>query len=122
CTGDFPSLITKKPILYPDKILNHLVKAVMNEGKIGIIIPLEEQKETLIKKWTGFEVDAEAATPYEASDIRGAASKLKERGAELIVLDCIGYSEEHKIEAKKGSNLPVILPRTLLARVAMEYV
>ncbi|WP_368653123.1 AroM family protein [Ornithinibacillus sp. 4-3] len=121
CTGDFPDLKSTKPILYPDKILNSTVQAVMSQGKLGIIIPLAEQKDSLIKKWKHFEVIAEAATPYEESDVIGAAKRLKERGAAMIVLDCIGYNEQHKEEAIKGSGLPVILPRTLVARIAAEY-
>lgn len=121
CTGDFPDLKSTKPILYPDKILNSTVQAVMSRGKLGIIIPLAEQKDSLGKKWKHFEVIAEAATPYEESDVIGAAKRLKEQGAAMIVLDCIGYNEQHKEEAIKGSGLPVILPRTLVARIAAEY-
>lgn len=121
CTGDFPSLIAKKPIIYPDKILNSTVNAIMQSGKLGLIIPLEEQKSSLVQKWQSLDVLVEAASPYEESDIFGAARKLKERGASMIVLDCIGYNEQHKLDAIKGSGLPVMLPRTLTARIAAEY-
>ncbi|GBF11211.1 AroM family protein [Tepidibacillus sp. HK-1] len=124
CTGDFPTIQSKKPLIYPDKILNHTVQAILNKGKLGVIVPLEEQRNTLTKKWENpnLELFVEVASPYEESDVKGAAQKLKAQGAELIVLDCMGYSETHKKDAMEGSNLPVLLPRTLTARIAAEYV
>ncbi|GKW45299.1 AroM family protein [Planococcus sp. NCCP-2050] len=123
CTGDFPSLTAAKPIIYPDKILNATVQSLMDNGTLGLIIPLEEQRGSLLEKWhqPNIELKTEVASPYEESDIRGAAQKLKEQGASVIVMDCMGYNEFHKEEAVKGSGLSVLLPRTLVARIAAEY-
>jgi protein AroM len=124
CTGDFPTIINKKPLIYPDKLLSHTVKAILSKGKLGLVVPLEEQRNTLTQKWksTGIEFCVEVASPYEGSDKKRAAQKLKNQGAELIVLDCMGYDETHKKEAMEGSGLPVLLPRTLTARIVAEYV
>ncbi|MGH2317064.1 AroM family protein [Planococcus sp. SE5232] len=123
CTGDFPTLRYQKPILYPDKVLNHIVQALMDKGSLGIIIPLEEQRYSLTKKWdqSNLELLVEVASPYESSDIAGAAKSLKERGASMIVMDCMGYNEIHKKEAVQATGLPVLLPRTLVARIVAEY-
>lgn len=124
CTGDFPTIQSKKPLIYPDKILNHTVQAILKKGKLGVIVPLEEQRNTLTKKWENpnLELFVEVASPYEDSDVKGAGQRLKSQGAELIVLDCMGYSETHKKDAMEGSDLPVLLPRTLTARITAEYV
>lgn len=124
CTGDFPTIINKKPLIYPDKLLCHTVQAILSKGKLGLVVPLEEQRNTLTQKWksTGIELCVEVASPYEDSDKKRAAQKLKNQGAELIVLDCMGYDETHKKEAMEGSGLPVLLPRTLTARIVAEYV
>ncbi|GAA0361384.1 AroM family protein [Bacillus horti] len=125
CTGDFPTLKTRKPILYPDRILTHTLRSILPEGeKIGLIIPLEEQREALSVKWdqSGFELEIEVASPYEESDPYAAGASLKKRGVSLIVLDCMGYQAEHKMKAKQGSGLPVILSSSLVARLAQEYV
>ncbi|WP_188455834.1 AroM family protein [Virgibacillus oceani] len=123
CTGDFPALETSKPIIFPDKVLNHTIKAI-SSGSLGLIIPLEEQRNSLVKKWNqhNLHIITEVASPYEESDVKGAAKALKMRGAEIIVLDCMGYNMLHKQDAAEGSGLPVILPRTLVARIAAEYV
>ena len=124
CTGDFPTLQATQPIVYPDRVLNHMVSAILPSGSLGLIIPLKEQREKLLAKWSQKELKlfTEVASPYEKSDIAGAALALKEQGADMIVLDCMGYNEQHKSEAVKSSGLPVILPRTLVARVISEYV
>lgn len=124
CTGDFPTLQTKKPILYPDKILTHVTQAILSrDSTLGLIIPLEEQRHSLKEKWgdSGIDLEVEVASPYEESDIHGAAKRLKVKGAHMIILDCMGYNDEQQQEAKKASGLPVMLSRSLAARVAQEY-
>ncbi|TWT03642.1 AroM family protein [Planomicrobium sp. CPCC 101079] len=124
CTGDFPTIQSRKPIIYPDKVLNSTVGAIMEKGTLGLIIPLEEQRNTLVKKWANDKLDlkVEVASPYEESDVFGAARRLRAQGASLIVMDCMGYNEAHKKDAVEGSGLPVILPRTLTARIVAEYI
>ena len=41
-------------------------------------------------------------------------------GVDLIVLDCIGFTKEMKRMFAEFTGKPVILPRTLLARVVSE--
>lgn len=121
CTGELQGLSSSKPILYPDTILKNVIGATLGMRKMGIIIPLAEQAEKMFERWSQFDVEIEAASPYAASDIEMAAEKLKAKGAAIILLSCMGYSEAHKAAAIKGSNLPVILPRTLIAKIASEY-
>lgn len=125
CTGDFPTLTTTKPIIFPDKVLCRTVQAILPvSGKLGLIIPLEEQRGSLVEKWQelSMEIEVEVADPYSESDFKGAAASLKEKGADLVILDCMGYNEFHKREVKEAFGGPVILPRTLVARIAAEYV
>lgn len=123
CTGNFPTIVSKKPIFYPDRILVNVIDAILLEGKLGLIIPLAEQKESLLEKWKEINIPiiVEAASPYEESDFKMAGKKLKDQGATAIVLDCMGYNETHKIEIEKGSELPTILSQSLVARIAKEY-
>ena len=49
-----------------------------------------------------------------------AALKLRDRGAELLVMDCIGFTWEMKRRVLKETGLPVVLPRTVAARTLAE--
>lgn len=124
CTGEFPDLDSRCPILKPDGLLIRLVPAIAGKGKLGVILPSEDQKEAMGRKWgkTGLAFEMEAASPYTGTeeDFRRAARNIREKDIDLIVLDCIGYSREMKRIIKEESGKPVILPRTLLGRVAGE--
>ncbi|MBW8382108.1 MAG: AroM family protein [Youngiibacter sp.] len=62
-----------------------------------------------------------AASPYgKLEDIRLVTDNLKESDADLVVLDCIGYTQEMKDMIYRLTNKSVVLPRTLAARVITE--
>ena len=113
CTGYFGSLLTSKiPLIYPQKIMYSLVPDFAVNGRIGVIVPEEDQI---------VHVSAEAASPYkEIEGIRKAAEKLKTENVDVIVLDCIGYDKSMKQEVEKITGKPVVLSRTLAARVVTE--
>lgn len=124
CTGYFGSLLTSNiPLVYPQKILYSLVPNFSVNGKIGVIVPESDQIEQMGKKWeeTGLEVRAAAGSPYKGiEDVKKAAEKLRAENVDVIVLDCIGYNKEMKQETEKITGKPVILSRTMVARVASE--
>lgn len=120
CTGSFPTITHAKPLLFPDQILKGVVEAVIGKGTMGLIVPLEEQKTQLLEKWGDTRVVVAASTPYEEVNIEDTAKELKAKGADFLVLDCMGYTEEHKRRVKAVTNFPVILSRSIVARVAAE--
>ena len=66
-------------------------------------------------------VRIEAASPYGPPEaIEVAAKQLKEFGAELVVMDCIGYTLAMKETVRRVAGVPVILARSILARVLAE--
>src|SRR5699024_3312176 len=85
CTGDFPQLTSDKLIFFPDQIITHVIKSILTGGKLGLIIPLEEQKNSLLQKWESLDlpIEVEAASPYADSDFSLAGKRLKERDAAL---------------------------------------
>ncbi|WP_221564541.1 AroM family protein [Alkalihalobacillus sp. TS-13] len=120
CTGSFPTLNHTKPLLFPDQILKHVVQSVIGSGKLGLIVPLEEQKAQLVDKWGDIPLVVAAASPYEETDFEGPARELKEKGTTLFVLDCMGYTEAHKRTVKTATGIPTILSRSVVARIASE--
>ncbi|MEJ8547325.1 AroM family protein [Brevibacillus borstelensis] len=123
CTGHFPTFECKSLLLEPDRILNSAVRGLLTKGRLGVINPVPAQREASLEKWErdGLEVFTAAGSPYLGGDeIEKAAHSLKEHDVDLIVLDCIGYTEEMKRTVKRITGKPVILSRTLVARVLGE--
>ena len=75
------------------------------------------------EKWKKYvdQVKAVAASPYGEWDaLEEAAEQVKNMDGDLIVLDCIGYTQEMKRMFAEKTGKKVVLPRTLLARVVSE--
>ncbi|MFC7395439.1 AroM family protein [Scopulibacillus cellulosilyticus] len=122
CTGSFPPFQHEKPLLFPDKVLASVVQAVLQKGTLGIIMPLAEQLDLTKEKWggSGLDIKFASASPYEPADFSEAAKELREQQADLIVLDCMGYTFDHQSLVRKVSGVPVILSRSIVAKVAGE--
>jgi protein AroM len=63
-----------------------------------------------------------AASPYtaDAADRDQAIEALRDWGADLVVLDCLGFDRSMKARAAAIAGVPMILPRTVLARTLAE--
>lgn len=125
CTGAFPDVFkSSKPILYPQKILHGVVPSLVDKGKIGIITPDGDQVLQSQKKWseTGARAIVVKGSPYSKEDeLAGAMEELKKHeDLDVIVMDCIGYDGEMKNRVSKETGVPVVLSRTMVARVLGE--
>lgn len=125
CTGEFPEMESKILIIKPQEVLHKTVAAIAGKNKIGVLTPLPEQTEQAREKWLSSGVNAEIAwgSPYGEEEIilRGIR-ELSGKNISLIVMDCMGYTWDMKQKAKKLTDKPVILPRTLIARVIDEMI
>ena len=83
--------------------------------------PLQvEQTESKWRRYVEHMISV-VASPYGEWDVlEKAAEEVKDLAADLIVLDCIGYTQEMKEMFAKVTGKKVVLPRTLLARVVSE--
>ena len=124
CTGEFPEIESGKIVLRPDRIMLNVVRSMLASGKLGVIVPSPEQIPSLGARWekTHLEVVADAVSPYTGSDeeLREKASKLKASDVDLVVMDCIGFNRETKALFREITGKPVLLPTTLVARIAGE--
>lgn len=124
CTGEFPGFQCTKPILYPQRLLQHFVAGAMADRSIGVLTPDISQVPQAARRWKEYgvkEVLVEPASPYgNPADVIKAALTLKERRVQTIVMDCIGYTCVMKQEIVKQTGLPTIVPRTVAARVVGE--
>ena len=126
CTGEFPNITSKKLILRPDRLLENVIKGIVQEGTMAVVVPLPDQISLMKKKWerTNLKIVVDAVSPYTGSkeEIEKVAKKIEKTDADLVVLDCLGFSREVKTIFRKITKKPVLLPRTLLGRVAGELI
>lgn len=124
CTGEFPPFRCDKPVLYPQKLLQHFVAAIAGDRVVGVLTPDVSQTVQCGSRWLENGVKSvlvEPASPYgDAGKVAEAAVALKEKGAQLLVMDCIGYTCGMKEQAVRLTGLPAVLPRTVAARAVAE--
>ena len=121
CTGSFPESLSAKniPLIYPCELLNRLVPLMTKKSSIICMTPSPLQTAQCEEKWKKYvdQVKAVAASPYGEWDaLEEAAEQVKNMDGDLIVLDCIGYTQEMKRMFAEKTGKKVVLPRTLLAR------
>ena len=124
CTGEFPEIESEKIVLRPDRIMLNVVRSLLDTGRLGVVVPSPEQIPLLGARWEKIhlEVVADAVSPYTGSDeeLREKANKLKASDVDLVVLDCIGFNRETRALFREITEKPVLLPTTLVARIAGE--
>jgi len=128
CTGTFPELESRVPILYPERLLSHFVRAVCRDCTLGVMTPAVAQIPFQRERWEralGGDACVEVvhASPYVGDALEGvkvAARDLASRGASLIVMDCLGFTREMRALARQESGLRVVLARTVVARAGAE--
>lgn len=123
CTGTFRDLRHRVPLISAQPLLHAVVKAVAAEQKVGVLTPDASQVGQARAWWraSGVEAVVVPASPYGSrEDVVSAAQMLKQEDIALICLDCMGYTVEMKQQVAEATGKPVILPRSLVARVADE--
>lgn len=122
CTGEFPGLRCERLLIEPAMALRGFVQAAAGGRRLGIMVPHPDQAAAARARWEeiGSFALIEAASPYSPADFEGAARSLRDGGAEVVVMDCMGYSIAQKRTVAKASSLPTILAASAVARVVQE--
>lgn len=116
CTGNFPEFNNEGILLIPERIIYSLLKA-MNIKNLGIIVPEEEQIKDSLKQYAEFNPLIVAANPYgPIEEVRKACSNFS-KDTEIILLDCMGFTQKLKKIVEDETGLNVMLPRTLISGV-----
>lgn len=124
CSGTFPSFRVNVPLVKPEPILRGMVEASISSSQVlGVIMPSPLQIGFGFEKWSGVEcsdIVVESVSPYISLDersrfLREIALSFRGRGVDLVVLDCIGFSVKDLMVFKSAYNIPVLLPRIVLA-------
>lgn len=124
CTGVFKKrLQVKVPVYYPNEIIDGLLPVLVKGQRLLILNPSTEQISQSLKRWEG-KIDGVrvlAASPYDLTrGMQNAVQQIRESDAQMVFLDCIGYTEAMKREIQSQTGLPVLLSKTLVARALSE--
>lgn len=124
CTGDFANKLSGKNVLLPDHFMTHLIKGIHPSLHLGLIGPEPEQQNSVCAKWqkAQFNVSFAASSPYHFNEqhLFMTAQKLEAQGADLLILDCMGYSHTMKERIQDKLNIPVVIPRDALFTVIKD--
>ena len=122
CTGEFPAFETEVPLFTADHLLTKAVAGVAGKRSVGVMSPLEEQRDSSKEKFAEVAVVATAAaSPYSdraGEGVAEAAKKLAAEGADWLVLDCMGYTAQHRFVAAQAAQRPVVVARQAVAQLA----
>ena len=98
-TANISSMTARNTIfLEPSRILPPLVSSIVEDHQVGVIVPVEEMLPVQAQKW----------------------QELLAKGADVIMLDCLGFHQRHRDLLQKQLDVPVLLSNVLIARLAAE--
>jgi len=123
-TGTFDGLECDKAwLVEPDHIIPAVVAGLIEKRQLGVIVPIASQIGSESGKWRPLHRPPvfAAASPYAATPdaVVDAGKELQARGADAILLDCIGFTERHR-EALLPLGTPVILSNAVAAKALSE--
>ena len=122
CTGYFDGLSCRALFIESQRLVDGFVASVAHGGKeVGILVPLAEQIVQHDEASAGYAIAGAAhASPYSDGDLEAAARELSE--TDLIVMHCMGYTEEMRRRVAAASGKPVILSRRIVAAGMEQFV
>jgi protein AroM len=122
CTGHFPAFRVKGLFLEAQSIVDDSVTAIARHmHTIGVMVPLREQMDEFhFRPGPDQTLKASYASPYTPGRLEEAAGDLKD--ADVIVMHCMGYTEDMRRTVARASGRPVLLARRLVAAAVSQLV
>ena len=92
--------------------------------RLGSSFPLRKLLDNQTVKWAALEHTPlyALANPFWDSEAKliAAGQELIDRGADVLMLDCLGFHQRHRDLLQKALDVPVLLSNVLMARLASE--
>lgn len=125
CTGDFPafSIGGKGLLIRPQRILYNVVQAVAESTRLAVITPSKDQLAQAKGRWekVSKELSVVYASPYgDFSQIDNAIDMLQSYKPDVVIMDCMGYTVEMQDMVRQHVGKPVLLARSLVARIVKD--
>lgn len=124
-TFKFNNLVARNAMLLePQRIIPPLVASIVEGHQVGVLVPVKEILQAQQQKWQVLPSEPyyELVNPIYDTDkqLVTAGEKLIEQGADVLVLDCLGFHQHHRDLLQKSLDVPVLLSNVLVARLAAE--
>ncbi len=127
CGGDWSFLRSDVLIVNPGRLFPAIISALALGWRLGVIKPSARQIEAARAQFAsrGIDVTVAAASPYTGSqrlvDVQRAAEQLRDGGVDLVWMTCVGMDEPMRAIVSEVTGKPVVLARSILARVIDEF-
>ncbi|EHY4221249.1 AroM family protein [Salmonella enterica] len=124
-TAAIKSMAARNTILLePLRIIPPLVASIVDGHQVGVIVPVAELLAAQEKKWQVLQKPPvySLANPVHGSEqqLIDAGQALLDQGADVIMLDCLGFHQRHRDILQQALDVPVFLSNVLIARLASE--
>ncbi|ECJ8569174.1 AroM family protein [Salmonella enterica] len=124
-TAAIKSMAARNSILLePLRIIPPLVASIVDGHQVGVIVPVAELLTAQEKKWQVLQMPPvySLANPVHGSEqqLIDAGQALLDQGADVIMLDCLGFHQRHRDILQQALDVPVLLSNVLIARLASE--
>ncbi|MGK9175275.1 AroM family protein [Yokenella regensburgei] len=111
-------------LIEPQRIIPPLVASIVDGHQVGVIVPIPELMAQQRQKWALLENEPyyELAHPFQATEYElvEAGKSLIDQGADVLMLNCLGFHQWHRDLFQKALDVPVLLSNVLVARLASE--
>ncbi|HGJ4775415.1 TPA: AroM family protein [Salmonella enterica subsp. enterica serovar Ohio] len=124
-TAAIKSMAARNSILLePLRIIPPLVASIVDGHQVGVIVPVAELLAAQEKKWQVLQMPPvySLANPVHGSEqqLIDAGQALLDQGADVIMLDCLGFHQRHRDILQQALDVPVLLSNVLIALLASE--
>ncbi|ENU8799989.1 AroM family protein [Salmonella enterica] len=124
-TAAIKSMAARNSILLePLRIIPPLVASIVDGHQVGVTVPVAELLAAQEKKWQVLQMPPvySLANPVHGSEqqLIDAGQALLDQGADVIMLDCLGFHQRHRDILQQALDVPVLLSNVLIARLASE--
>lgn len=128
CTGLFPEIEHHRPLFVAERLAHDGVRGLLSglgPGRLGVVRPLPGQIEEAYDHWEASigvrPAAVGAASPYtDSHETIAAAAAAVAAESDLVVLDCIGFDEAMRTEARRAcasTGASVVTVRSVAARL-----
>ena len=128
CTGAFHGLRARRPLVEPHKILLGMLRGIRFEGRLGVLTPSARHVAQTEARWRSYGFDPVVAplSPYDSAHAPVSAPAIADAlgagSVGLVVLDCMGFRRETRVELEERLGVPVLAANLLVARLVAELV